>query len=252
MKMKLGVMYNVFDGEENLPMSVESIRGVADVIGVVYQDESNFGERRDLVPLKRMLNELGIKIKVYYERRGKVGAAAEAEKRNLGLNTAKLHGCTHFMTMDCDEVYDPKQIAMVKDDVEANDWHSTACQMLTYYKRPNIVLDPPEEYYVPLIYRLDGRRFGGGHQPFPVSADPTRRLATSGDSRYRLYTRDEIQMHHYSMIRNDIRKKLRNSSAVVNFADRVEDIAHYYDEYVEGQPAYWPGSEVRMLPVKVL
>ena len=41
--MKLGVSYNVFDGEELLESSIKSIRDNVDHISVVYQTISNFG-----------------------------------------------------------------------------------------------------------------------------------------------------------------------------------------------------------------
>ena len=42
-KIKLGVAYNVFDGEELLEASIKSIRNCVDYICVVYQEISNFG-----------------------------------------------------------------------------------------------------------------------------------------------------------------------------------------------------------------
>lgn len=248
--MKLGVAYNVFDGEENLEASVESIRAVADFICVVYQDVSNFGERRSVQPVLDLCKKLGIGATAHYQPGILKGAQAEVSKRNFGLEMCALRECTHMMTMDCDEIYEPRQIAMVKDDVRLHGYTTTVCQMLTYYKKPNIVLDPPEDYFVPLIYKIDERRFGA--RTFPVSADPTRRLETFEGAKFRKYERHEIQMHHYSMIRDDIRMKLRNSSAKVNFEHRIEEIAQYYDNYKDGEPAYFGGSEIRMLPVKVL
>lgn len=246
--MKLGIVFNVFDGEENLSAAVESVRHVADFLAVTYQSVSNFGEHREAESLLELFKSLGFDSVVKYNPGGKRGSAAEADKRNLGLLLAQTKGCTHFMTMDCDEIYNRDQIAWVKQDVEENGYDSTACQMLTYYKKPTIVLDPPEDYFVPLIYRIDERRFGMPSR-FPVPVDPTRRLEAK---KARLYQRTEIEMHHYSYIRNDIRQKLRNSSAIVNFHDRLEEIATYYENYQDGQPAYFGGSERRMLPVRVL
>ena len=55
--MKLGVSYNIFDGEELLENSIKSIRENVDYISVVYQEVSNFGNPCDenLIPL---LNDL--------------------------------------------------------------------------------------------------------------------------------------------------------------------------------------------------
>jgi hypothetical protein len=44
MTTKLGAAYNVFDGEELLLRSIESIRPVVQFVAVVYQTTSNFGD----------------------------------------------------------------------------------------------------------------------------------------------------------------------------------------------------------------
>ena len=45
--MKLGISYNVFDGEELLEKSILCIRDQVDFISVVYQEKSNFGNQCD-------------------------------------------------------------------------------------------------------------------------------------------------------------------------------------------------------------
>jgi hypothetical protein len=42
--MKLGIVYNVFDGHELLGPSIQSVRQSADQIIVVWQKKSNFGD----------------------------------------------------------------------------------------------------------------------------------------------------------------------------------------------------------------
>ena len=46
-KNKLGIAYNVFDGEELLEKSILSVRNVADFICVVWQRVSNQGNFAD-------------------------------------------------------------------------------------------------------------------------------------------------------------------------------------------------------------
>ena len=55
--MKLGVSYNIFDGEELLEGSIKQIKDQVDYISVVYQTISNFGNscNEDLV---NFLNKL--------------------------------------------------------------------------------------------------------------------------------------------------------------------------------------------------
>ena len=44
--MKLGVAYNVFDGEELLEYSIKSIKAFVDFIVVVAQETSNYGNTK--------------------------------------------------------------------------------------------------------------------------------------------------------------------------------------------------------------
>ena len=43
--MKLGVAYNIFDGEEMLIHSLRNLRPMVDYVCVVYQTTSNFGNK---------------------------------------------------------------------------------------------------------------------------------------------------------------------------------------------------------------
>ena len=54
--MKLGVAYNIFDGEEMLPFSLKNLRPMVDFICVVYQTTSNFGNENPT--LKKTLENL--------------------------------------------------------------------------------------------------------------------------------------------------------------------------------------------------
>jgi hypothetical protein len=60
--MKVGISYNVFDGEELLENSIKSIRDNVDYVSVVYQTVSNFGNPCDdgLVPLLEKLVKDGL------------------------------------------------------------------------------------------------------------------------------------------------------------------------------------------------
>src|SRR5688572_24354584 len=101
---KLCVIFNVWDGAELLNGSIDCIKNHVDLIIIVYQDVSNWGEYYD--PLKDF-NRHGLKyILVKYEPKIKDGRTNEIAKRNLGLKVAKENGCTHFSHMDCDEYYE--------------------------------------------------------------------------------------------------------------------------------------------------
>ena len=105
--MKVGVSYNLFDGEELLEGSIKSIRESVDYVSVVYQTISNFGDAANdrLVPLLNKLKEEGL-IDELFEFRPNVnkgGHFNELNKRNIGIALSQGAGCTHHMSMDSDE-----------------------------------------------------------------------------------------------------------------------------------------------------
>jgi len=61
----------------------------------------------------------------------------------------------------------------------------------------------------------------------------------------KIFTRDEIEMHHMSYVRKDISKKLYNSSAVHNFSDRLDFLCDYFNNWKEGERALLAGVEER-------
>jgi hypothetical protein len=230
--MKIGVSYNLFDGEELLEGSIKSIREEVDYISVVYQVESNFGNKCDsgLVPLLEKLLKDGL-VDELFEYRPKVnkgGHHNEITKRNIGVSLSLGVGCTHHMSMDSDEYYLLDEFKYMKGVMEDGGYDSSACQLLTYYKEPIYRLDPPEDYYVSLLYKIsESSEYSMGSR-LPVLVDPTRCMKPG---KCKIFTRDEIEMHHMSYIRKNIRRKLQNSSAVVNFKDRVNKLVDYHEKW---------------------
>jgi CRP-like cAMP-binding protein len=60
--MKLGISYNLFDGEELLEGSIKQIRQHVDYVSVVYQTISNFGNTcsPELIRLLEKLKSEGL------------------------------------------------------------------------------------------------------------------------------------------------------------------------------------------------
>jgi hypothetical protein len=231
--MKLGVSYNVFDGEELLENSIKSIRDNVDYVSVVYQTESNFGNPCDggLVLLLEKLESEGLidELFMYKPTINRGGHYNELRKRNLGLYISEGAGCTHHMAMDSDEFYTDEQFKFMKDTIDEGKYDSSACQMITYYKDSKYRLEPKEEYYVSLLFKIrPGVEFVMGCS-FPVLVDPTRRM--DGGTSCKIFSREEMEMHHMSYVRKDIRKKLQNSSASPNFKN-IDKIVGYFKEWV--------------------
>ena len=240
---KLGIAYNIFDDSiELLEKSILSVRNVADYITVIYQDISNMGNQSE-INLKELLTEYKDKglINSFYIYKPQLNAPIphinEMNKRNMGLYVCQGEGCTHFMSMDSDEFYKEDELNKVLDVMVEGNYDSSACQLQTYWKSGEWVLNPPEEYYVSLIYKIrTGVDFVLGHN-FPVLVDPTRRM---NPGNCKVFTRDEIEMYHASYVRNDIAKKLFNSSSISSFGDIIEDLINYFNDWKEGDKAFMP------------
>ena len=174
----------------------------------------------------------------------------EINKRNTGLMLSFISGCTHHLSMDADEFYKDIQFKRAKRLIEENNITSSACQMQTYWKSNDIVLNPPEEYYVPFINKIDITTKFILNTNFYCLADPTRRIKIDSTTRYILFERDDIEMHHMSYVRKDIRMKLENSSASDNFKDKIDNLVKYYNEWYYPQPAKLAGAEDRYYKLK--
>ena len=241
--MKLGVSYNIFDGEELLEGSITQIRSYVDFISVVCQTTSNFGKpcTENLLPLlKRIKKEkLVDEILLYTPDIRNGGHFNEMQKRNIGLRSSLTAGCSHHMSMDCDEYYITKEFASLKKLVQEGDYDSSYCQMLTYHHNWEYILDPPEEYYVSLITKVDEQSCFVLGAPAPVLVDPTRRIL--GLKTPLVLKRNQLQMHHGSYIRNNIRIKLENSSASINFNHEIEKIVEHYNNWKYPEKVFCAG-----------
>jgi|TARA_R110000744_G_scaffold67666_7_gene137915 hypothetical protein len=243
--MKLGIAYNLFDGEELLVDSIKSIRNSVDYIIVIYQQVSNFGSVSEINLsdyLTGLKNDGLIDDMVLYNPRvGSGGHFNEITKRNLGLYECSRKGCTHFLLMDSDEFYTEEQFNISKEVILSGDFDSSACQMVTYYKNGSYRLEPKEEYYVPFIYKITPGVEFVLNNPFPVLIDPTRRM---GPGKCKIFTRYELEMHHMSFVRKDLNIKLQNSSAKGSFEHSINKIVDYYNNWKYPSPVMWADSRL--------
>lgn len=241
--MKIGVSYNLYDGEELLEGSIKCIRNEVDYISVVYQTVSNFGNPCDenLVPLLEKLKDEGLidELFEYNPKINKGGHYNEITKRNIGVSLSLGQNCTHHMSMDSDEYYLLEQFKYMKKVVDEGNYNSSACQLQTYYKEPIYRLDPPEDYYVSLLFKINQNSEYSMSNRLPVLVDPTRCMAPGN---CKIFTREELEMHHFSYIRKNVRRKLQNSSAVVNFNDRLDKLVEYHTNWVYPKQALMAGA----------
>lgn len=216
--IKLAAIYNTFDADYFLPHSIAQIRPHIEEVIVVYQNVSNFGERYE----PSIPSDV---VKHRYDPNLRMSPTwNETRKRNIGLAIAQDLGCTHFISMDCDEFYDTDEFGEYKD--RAIEFDSSACKMYTYYKYPSIRLSPIEDYYVPFVSRLH-RSTLLGCRSYPVRVDPTRGPTTCKS----MLVIDKPIMHHMSWVREDIGQKLRNSSASVRWKSRINQYVTEFEHF---------------------
>lgn len=204
--MKLAAIYNVWDGDEFLPGSILCLGTNVDLIVIVYQNVSNFGEPyRPLLP-----TDIGVSvIRCQYTPEVHGGAHNEIAKRNLGLDIARAYNCTHFLHLDTDEYYE--NFATAKNLYIQSGADGSACKIFTYFKRPTLRFETEDGYFVPFIHKLLPETQAGG-EFYPIYVDPTRRINCKNVELL------NIHMHHFSWVRLDINRKTRNSSARRNIA----------------------------------
>lgn len=240
----LGIAYNVFDGEELLEGSVKTVRPVANYIVAVCQTVSNYGQHYTggYEECLRLADEGLIDEVIVMDVAGQSAGHKERQKRDRGLAACVRSGCDIVAFMDCDEYYVTEQYQAAYNRFENSDFDGSCCKMRTYYKRPTLQLYPPEKYVVPLFHRV--QRGDKTIDKYPVLADPTRRLRTT---KFLPFMRDEIEMHHYSFVRNNIRRKLENSSAKRNFERDIDIHVQQWFNAQEGDVINYFGEGKRLV-----
>ncbi len=247
--MILSASYNLFDGEELLEGSISQIRNQVDYITVIYQDTSNFGEKRD--SLKSYLQDLKQRgliddFFMFTPNLWRSASTNERTKRNIGLKVAKITGCTHYMSLDTDELYKPQQFYNAKNIIEKGGFDASYCQMQTFYKSWEYRLSPPEDYYVPFIFKIiEGRKHK--RTKFKLLVDPTRNMKSKN---FKIFERKDLEMMHGSYIRNDIGRKLNNSSSRKGFEGKRQKITDYFINWQYPQKALLAGNVDRFYNVE--
>jgi hypothetical protein len=210
--MKLAAIYNVWDGAELLQGSINCLKDHVDKVIMVYQDVSNFGEKYSPLEILSNLEAPGLVLVRFTPNLKKSGGQNETTKRNVGLETAKGFQCTHFLHMDCDEYY--QDFGKAKEMYQDLGRKGSVCRLLTYFKKPTLRLKQPENYYVPFIHELRHNTIAGATK-YPYYVDPTRRINQTDVVELPLF------MHHYSWVRKDVMRKVRNSTARKNMEGKT-------------------------------
>jgi len=203
---KTAAIYNLWDGECLLIPSMNSIKDGIDLFIIVYQTVSNFGYVHN--PLLNLRFDGFNVILKEYTPIANSGGLNETTKRNLGIQIAKDNDCTHFIQMDCDELYEHFKYA--KEQYMNSGADGSVASIVTYFKKPTLRLRAYDNYYVPFIHKLHQNTVTGVRE-YPFYVDPTRRINTT-DYPFLITS----PMHHFSWVRKDINRKIMSSSARKN------------------------------------
>lgn len=230
--MKLCAIWNVWADYDWLYHSVERMRPLVDGVIIVASEKSNYGEFCEIPFWTR--DEL-------YQREPFLTHAmnCETDKRNYGLKIAREQGYTHFIMMDADEFYDPVDFIQVKKRFEVNpDLQGLVCASQVYVKSPTLTIGL-DTTLVPFIQKITPTLKHEFNRNFPfawtdqngvpftnkkrIRIDPTRSTTATTGIEW-----SSIILHHFSWVRKDYDRKIRNSTARANIQkmDLANKIVH--------------------------
>ena len=227
--MKLAACYTVFNGLDMLKKSIDQIFNHVDYVIIAYQTVSNTGnENIDLLsqlePYERIKNvvliEFNPKLTIHTKQN-------ERNKHNLLLQKAIELGCSHFFISACDHFYDENEFKYAKKQCEIENLDVSFTAMYTYYKHPTYQITPIEAYFMPFIIKIHESTCFDKIKGFPVYVDPALQINTFRN--WRTFNHSEIMLHHYSMIRKDIKEKFINAAASVRWSPQQKE--RFISEY---------------------
>lgn len=213
--MKLCAIYNVWSDWDWFKLSVENIKPHVDGVIVVFSEGSNYGEV-SIIP-NSVFNDRFIWVHHHVDK-SLDARSNETNRRNFGLSAAIENGFTHFIMLDADEFYDPIEFRKAKDYLNSKpNLNGLVCKSQVYVKEPTLTIGL-DTTLVPFIHKITpdlkhefNRKYPFAWEENNIRIDPTRSLnINSGVEMI------DVTMHHYSWVRADIEKKIRNSTAKAN------------------------------------
>jgi molybdopterin-guanine dinucleotide biosynthesis protein A len=236
--MKLAACYTVFNGVELLEHAINSVKDHVDEIIIGFQTVSNYGnECKDILDFMDRFPDYNY---FNYEPDLKVDSKTNEKRKHQQLiEFARSKNCTHFFLSATDHFYKEDEILYAINVVLTTGVKTTYSKMITYFKEPTLRLEPLEEYYMPFICSTSVNM---GNMS-PVLVDPACSFRPFAP--YYVFKEEEVLMHHFSWIRKDIRNKLENAAAKVNWLDKIEDFIDRYNNFKLGDRfPYYPKHRI--------
>lgn len=227
--MKLCGIWIVWDDWDLLEHSINAIMSELNGIIIVASERSTTGE------FSPIPDEWRDKVEIYEPHAGLPQRDNERAKRNFGLNLAKKRGFSHFLMLDADEFYEAQAIKEGKAMFDDPNLNGIVCGSKIYIRTPELCIDDITR--VPFIHKLTPDLEFKKNYSYPHSCghkgifiDPTRTLNLETGV---IFSR-QIIMHHMTLIRKDVRKKIRNSSG-----DRIKQYGNLMiEDYKKAKPGY--------------
>jgi hypothetical protein len=233
--MKLCAIYSVWHDWDILEYSLKNLWLLVDGVIIIGSENSNFGERSE-IPIMwkndiRVYQRFSENVQLFIrEPQFHVPRQSETDKRNYGLQVAREQGYTHFLTIDSDEFYDPKEFKKAKERFNSEpNLKGLVCDCQTFFKSPTLTIGL-DTTLVPFIHELTptithefNRKYPFAWDSKGIRIDPTRSLnINSGVEKI------DLKMFHYSWVRKDYHLKIRNSTARTNLerSTILEDLAN--------------------------
>jgi len=165
---------------------------------------------------------------------------------------AKKIGCTHFFLSATDHFYQQKEFLSAKKMCFSLDYDVTFTKMYTYYKEITWQLTPIEAYLMPFICKLYPETTIERRKSFPydkIIVDPSVQIYPCNN--WYIFSEEEIMLHHYSMIRTDIKNKFENAAASIRWNEKM--IQEFYNEWekynIDENPGvkYFQGRKIKIV-----
>ena len=218
-RKKLGVSYNLFNGEELLRDSILNIRECVDYINVVWQPYSWTHEKAnpEMEIILESLKAEGLidnVIKFDFDLKKKHDyKKLKCIKKNKGIADLRKARCTHFMLMDADEFYVKEEFLKAKEFVFNNNITHSVCSIYDYRILPCYRMLEARDYCVSFIFKLTPLSHvvaRGRINNMPCLIDPHRAVPLV-PLIHKFYYLNMINMHHMTGVRKDYSNKMRNS-----------------------------------------
>lgn len=201
-----------------LPKCIENHLKFSDGVIVCWSTTSNYGVRDE-----RMLSfvvtslydrVLFHQIEPVLSRKGDQ-LFNETRKRNAGIEIAKKEGYTHYIVADADEFYVPEEVQTAKTEFNDSNLNGLVSYIRVYVGKPYLWCQDPNTV-VPFIHKMKPKTMVGNFREYPYAykatgmaqIDPSRRVNEITGIKY-----STVEMHHMSYVREDIDKKIKNSTA---------------------------------------